>query len=307
MLTIEKINKRAKSKFTQQRLIESMINLDTKYQSKYIDTLHCSSLIYQKGEELTSRYCKHRWCRICNRIRTGKLINGYQLAIDGMKDKQFLTLTIPNVSAEKLRLSFKSMILAMRKIQEKRRSKKMDGINCIRKLECTYNALENNYHPHFHFIVDGIDQANYMIEEWLKLFPDANLKAQKVVEAHDPMELFKYFTKLTSKTGNDDPTQKNEDYAYPEALDIIFQSIEKLRIIQPMGKIKMVSDEIDELNAIAVDETIANDVDDKFYIWQGSYWYSPFTGIVLSSFAPDENLIKFANRIKYITKEIIIQ
>ena len=52
MLTIEKINKRAKSKFTQQRLIESMINLETKYQSKYVDTLHCSSLIYQKGDEL---------------------------------------------------------------------------------------------------------------------------------------------------------------------------------------------------------------------------------------------------------------
>jgi len=225
-----------------------------------------------------------------------------------MKDKQFLTLTIPNVPGAQLRNTIKCMILAVRNIQEhRRRILKLPGINCIRKLECTYNAEKNTYHPHFHFIIDGIQDAEYLLDQWLKKYPEADRRAQKIVEAYNPAELFKYFTKLTSKTGTvvdkKGKIKIAQEYHFPEALDFIFQAIERIRIIQPMGKIKLVKDDIDELHAEEVDETLEQDVEiNKFYIWNGTNWYSPYTGVLLSSFEPNQNLRIFAGKIRYLER-----
>jgi Replication protein len=308
VLSIEKINKRARSKYTQEKVLEALAGLNTKYQSKYQDSLNCSSLIYHQGGKLTSRYCRHRWCRICNRIRTGLLINGYAPALEGMRDKQFLTLTIPNVPGKELRITIKKMIATVRGIQEYRRQKlKLPGINCIRKLECTYNAEKNNYHPHFHFIIDGLTEANYLLEAWLEKYPEADRRAQKIVEAYNPAELFKYFTKLTSKTSTvvdkKGKIRIAQEYHFPEALDTIFQAIERVRIIQPMGKIKLVQDDIDELHAEEIDETVEQDAEsNKFYVWNGTNWYSPYTGVLLSSFEPNKNLRIFADKIRYLER-----
>jgi diadenosine tetraphosphate (Ap4A) HIT family hydrolase len=226
-----------------------------------------------------------------------------------MKDKQFLTLTIPNVTGQQLRTTIKKMIATVRGIQEHRRKKlKQPGINCIRKLECTYNAEKNTYHPHFHFIIDGINDANFLLEAWLDKYPEADRRAQKIVEAYDAQELFKYFTKLTSKTttvvDKRGKIKIAQEYHFPEALDSIFQAIERIRIIQPMGKIKLVQDDINELHAEEIDETLEQDAEsNKFYIWNGSNWYSPYTNVLLSSFEPNINLRIFAGKIRYLQRE----
>lgn len=304
MLSIEKFNKRARAKYVQGPLLDALISLNSRYQKRYQDTKMCSGLIYQDNGKLTSRYCGNRWCRICNRIRTGKLLNGYKPALQNMKDQQFLTLTVPNVTGNQLRATIQKMISTVRRIQEIRRQKEnIPGINCIRKLECTYNVEHDNYHPHFHFIIDGLTEAEYLRDMWLKFWPDANPKGQKIVKAYNAKELFKYFTKLTSKSSKKvDRRGKciiNEEDHYPEALDLIFQAIEKIRIVQPMGKIKMVSDDIEELTAEKYDETITDDPENKFFMWNGKNWFSPYTGNLLTSFEPNKQLIKFASRIKF--------
>jgi len=308
LTTIEKINKRAMAKFSQSFLMEAMIALNSRYQKRYIDTLNCSELIYREGGKLKSRYCRNRWCKICNRIRNGILINGYSQALDAMPDKQFVTLTIKNVPAENLRTSIKEMLKTCRKIQETRRKKdKLPGINAIRKLECTYNAEKNNFHPHFHFIASTREEAEYLKNAWIRYYPEANEKAQDIREAYDAAELFKYFTKLTSKTGAKEIKYKSgtlrisEEYMYPEAIDTIFRAIEKIRIVQPMGKIKLVKDEIEELQAEIIDETVSQEDADIFYLWSGSYWYSPYTGVILSSFKPTKKNFNFAKRIRYLS------
>lgn len=308
LVDIQVINKRAKAKFSQEPLMEVMRNLDSPYAKKYDDTYHCGGVIEQNGNFITSSYCRHRWCKICNRHRTGKLIAGYEEAINEMKDKQFVTLTIPNVSADILRKTIKTMIGVIRKIQDKRRKANEILIRGIRKLECTFNPRRNDFHPHFHFILDGEESAKYLIDQWLIYFPSAVREAQDYRIADKPIELFKYFTKLTSKTSQEyaNGSKLNDEYAYPEALDIIFRSIEKLRIVQPMGGITMVSDEIDEYITEEADETLVDTKKHRreIFIWMDDNWINPYTGECFSSFKPDKNLKYYRKKIRYLDSKI---
>jgi hypothetical protein len=303
---IEGLNKRAKAKFSQEPLNYALRNLQhSKLKKQYLDTYFCGSVIQQEGNKLTSRYCRHRWCKICNRIRTGKLINGYSEALENLENKQFVTLTIPNVTGDQLRTSILLMNKNIRLIQDNRRKQKKPLIKGIRKLECTYNVEKNNFHPHFHFIVEGEQSANDLVNEWLSYNQDANIKAQKVVPATDCKELFKYFTKLTSNAGKKfhNGTKVVDEWHYPEAIDIIFTSIIKLRIIQPMGGLKMVSDNIDELKSEIIDGETLEIKEKELYLWNGVNWFSPYTGEMLSSFRPDIHLYKYREKIRYLQKQ----
>lgn len=305
---IEVINKRAKAKYSQEPLMEEMRKLNSPFKQKYDDTYHCGSIIQQDGKYITSRYCKHRWCKVCNRHRTGKLISGYEDVINNMKDKQFVTLTIPNVAANVLRESIKKMISVIQKIQDKRRKSKQVLIRGIRKLECTFNPRRMDFHPHFHFILDGVQMAEDLISEWLNYFPEANKDAQHYTIADKPIELFKYFTKLTSKTSQEysNGSKLNDEWAYPEALDIIFRSIEKLRIVQPMGGITMVSDEIEEYITEECDETLVDTKKHRkeLFMWMDDNWVSPYTGECFSSFRPKKNLKFYRKKIRYLDSKI---
>jgi hypothetical protein len=141
---------------------------------------------------------------------------------------------------------------------------------------------------------------------WLNWYPEASPLAQKIVTADKPIELFKYFTKLTSKTkkqwDNQGKVVENIEEHYPEAIDIIFRAIVRIRVIQPMGNAKMVkiSEDINEIQSMEIDETIDNDDDSIFYMWHEYQWASPYTGLLLSSFVPSNQLVKFAKRIRYL-------
>lgn len=309
--TRENFRKRAKAKFAQNRLLQALVKLDSPLRGKYEQTQFCSWSLVQKGNTLTSKYCKQRWCRVCNRIRTGKLMAGYENALNNMTNPQFVTLTIPNVTAENLREAMQDMLQNIRRIQDLRRKNKKPLIKAIRKLECTYNVDCNNYHPHFHFIVENLEQAEHLKSEWLNRYSNAVAEAQDIKEASSPIELFKYFAKLTSKSKKDTITIKGkkiirDEWHYPEALDIIFQSIEGMRIIQPMGGIKMVSDEIDEVEAIEMQD---GEVDEDMTLWKwtrietepGKYtfdWIDIFTGEMLTNYIPTDKEWKYSNRIR---------
>lgn len=304
--------KRAKAKFAQNRLLQALVKLDSPLKKQYEDTQFCSWTLLQNGNTLTAKYCKQRWCRICNRIRTGKLIAGYEKAINEMAQPQFVTLTIPNVPAEVLRETMQEMLLTTRRIQDQRRKSKKDLIRGIRKLECTYNVDNNNYHPHLHLIVENIEQALHLRKEWLKRYPNSIAKAQDIRKAKEPIELFKYFAKLTSKSKKDTITIKGkkiirDEWHYPQALDTIFQAITNMRIIQPMGGIRMVSDEIDEVEAVEMQD---GEIEADRTLWKwtrietepGKYtfdWIDQCTGEMLTDFQPTDREWKYSNRIRY--------
>jgi hypothetical protein len=223
-----------------------------------------------------------------------------------LKDPQFLTLTIPNVTALNLRDTVKNMGKTMRKIQDNRRKNDLPLIKGVRKLECTYNTNLNNYHPHYHLIIESETIANEVINEWLLYYPEANIKAQKTVTATDCQELFKYFTKLTSKTGTNykNGSKLVDEWHYPEAIDQIFQAIANLRIIQPMGGIKLVKDDVDDVESIDLDETVKIEPGINLYTWYNDNWVDFTTGEQFTSFKPPKNLQYFRNKIKKIPKFI---
>ena len=307
--SLEVLNKRAKAKYSQELLLEALVNLNSPLKHQYINSLDCSSILNAQGDKLTSRYCGNRFCKICNRIRTGKLINGYADQLLTLSDPQFLTLTIPNVSALELRDTVKTMAKTIRKIQDNRRKAHLPLITGVRKLECTYNVDRNDYHPHYHFIIDNETIANEVINEWLIFYPNATIKAQKTVTATDCKELFKYFTKLTSKTGDtyNNGSKLIDQWAFPEAIDLIFQAIAHLRIIQPMGGLKMVKDDIEELQSLDLDETVKVTPGINLYNWYNDNWVDFATGEQLTSFKAPKNLQYFRKKIRYLHKTKTVQ
>lgn len=296
--------KRAKAKFTQQKLIKSLIRLKSPLAKKYDSTLMCSSVIEQVDNKLRSRFCNNRWCNICNRIRTAKLIKGYGPAIDSMLDPRFVTLTVPNVTAENLRAEIRRMVSEFKKIQDLRRKNLQPLITGIRKLEVTYNPDFKNYHPHFHFIIDGEQIAKELIESWMDRHNKADIRAQDQREAKNPIELFKYFAKLTSKSKSDTIIIRagkmvRIEYSYPKALDKIFVAIEGTRIIQPVGKIKYIKDaeNISELETVTVDDL---DKEEALWIYQENDWVNVYTGELLTGYQPSRRDLSKRKKIRYL-------
>lgn len=304
-LGIEVLNKRAKAKYSQEPLLNALIKLNTPLKKQYINSLECASVLNNQGEKITSIYCGNRFCKICNRIRTGKLINGYSEQLMKLNDPQFLTLTVKNVPAENLRSTIKDMRKKISLIQDNRRKQKLPLIVGVRKLECTYNVDEDTYHPHFHFIMQSEVIAKEIINEWLIYNPGTVIEAQKTEPATDCIELFKYFTKLTSSAGKkfNNGSKLKDEWHYPEAINQIFLAISHLRIIQPMGGLKCIKDDITDIEAaIIVDETVKKAENIEVYFWNVDNWYDPGTGELISSFKPTKNLSFFREKIRYLQK-----
>jgi plasmid rolling circle replication initiator protein Rep len=238
--------KRAKSKYFTQQITIRLANLDSPLKKQYWNAYHCSSVLTQidneKGEnKVTARYCGTRCCNICNRIRTAKMMNGYGAELNKLENLYFVTLTIKNIGSTYLRPAIEQMIANFQKINGCLKHKYKD-VHGLRKLEITYNPQTNEYHPHFHILVDGSEKAEYFLKRWLELYPNVtNQKGQDIRRATQGSynELFKYTTKIAVKTGK-------ESIVDIKALDIIFQALQGKRILQPFGKIKKQSEDIND-------------------------------------------------------------
>jgi len=295
--------KRAKAKFVQQKLLRALIKLGSPLAKRYDNTIFCSTVLEQDGNKLRSRFCKARWCNVCNRVRTAKLIKGYGSAIESMSDPRFVTLTVPNVPGPELRSEIKRMISEFRKIQELRRKLKKPLLKGIRKLEVTYNPDLNNYHPHFHFIIEGEQNAQELINSWMDRNTIADIRGQDQREAKSPVELFKYFTKLTSKSKSDTIIIKagkmiRIEYSYPEALDFVFQTIEGIRIFQPIGGIRYVKEDPEDYETVTV-EDIENE-ENALWIYQNKDWVNVYTGELLTGYEPSRRDLSKRKKIRYL-------
>jgi plasmid rolling circle replication initiator protein Rep len=248
--TLQTLKKRATVKYLQRALILKLIDLNSPLKQSYWHTWHCANILLQDGKTVTAKYCNNRWCPVCNRIRTAKMINGYLPEFKKMVDPRFVTLTVVNVPASELDSTIDKMIRDFILIKNVFYSRRGFNINGIRKIEVTYNEKTNEYHPHFHIILEGKEVGEALIEEWLKRFPSADLRGQKNDKADTDSltELCKYSTKLfekqTVKKGEKIIVQVNV-----KALDVIYQALRKRRIMQSMGWVKRVSEDVEEIDS----------------------------------------------------------
>ena len=285
----DKINlqKRARAKAFTNSYLFDLIDLKSPLQKSYWNTYYCSKTILQEGKKISSKYCNNRWCSTCNRIRTAKMINGYAGSIESFKDAQFVTLTIPNVKARDLSLAIDEMNNSLRAITKNLKKTYNIRLRALRKYECTYNNRTNEYHPHFHLIVDGLDSSIKLVDLWLNRFKKADIKGQDISKADSTslIELCKYFTKIIAK---------DNDYN-PKALDIMFRAVKGKRTFQPIGIKKDVSEDVDEIQSQIIEFK-----EPQEQIWgfeSDAYdWVSP-DGELLSGYTPTDKDLKVINKI----------
>lgn len=255
----------------------------------YQNSFYCAKTLTPSadGTKLVTKYCKNRWCPLCQSIRTAVLIKGYKPQLEQFPDAHFVTLTRPVVKEEELKAQQEKMFNTWTKIRKSKIFSK-NNWSGILKRECTIRP-NGYYHYHFHLIVSCKECAEYIVKRWLKLNTDCNPKAQCIEKIKDDgslLELFKYFTKLISK--NEKNGERGINYT---RLDVIMRFMRGQRVFQPFGQLNAVNEEIDAYTPIFAD------MDQKrlnaFWNWQisGTDWVNRDTGECLTNYKPNKELM----------------
>lgn len=283
------LTNKARSKYLTRVLVGLLLTVKrSKLKKSYWITTSCASALEQTGQKLTGKYCNQRWCNVCNRIRTAKLIAGYSEELRGLSDPWFVTLSRPNVTKKELPGEIQKLHDLFESIRRHFRKDKIIG---LRKLECTYNPKSDTYHPHFHIIIDGRRKAAIFRRLWLNKSPQASKKANKGVKCYGSYEkeLFKYFTKVVYKA--DDGSHK----IHAPALNTIFEAMRKRRVFQPMGIKKYVPEDIEQQQS--QEYTCLPDYEFESWYYESDFndWVNTL-GEPLTSYNPSsymEQLVKF--------------
>ncbi len=304
---LKKLRKRAQSKFVTNLVAFPLAQLPSPLQKQYKRSTNCAGEVTETPGKFTSIYCNCRWCLVCARIRTGRLLKGYLPAIQAMEEKWFLTLSRPNVVGAELADEVQYYLATARLIQRHLREKGRLEFSSLRKIECTYNEVVNTYHPHFHFIFDSQEAAQAFLDQWLERNSVAKVgkaraailnKGNQLKQANDRAvaELFKYFTKVVSKTQTKAANGiVTSDYRiHLEALDTMFQAMAGVRTFQPCGVIKAVSEDIEPEQAVESDRAEVN-----HWKWLRHDWVNVETEAALTGFVPSEHQERISTRVVY--------
>lgn len=140
----------------------------------------------EKKKLVQAHFCKNRFCPLCSWRKARKdslMLSIMMQAISEEKNYQFIfmTLTTPNVKADKLNEEIDLFNHALSKMfRRKRVTNAIKGY--VRKLEITYNKKRDDYNPHFHLILavpkHYFTVKKYYIKqsEWLDLWRDVTGK-----------------------------------------------------------------------------------------------------------------------------------
>jgi len=253
--------KRARQKYISHGLSSKLNsdNPDSPLRESYFGSMLCCDVIRQEGIKLETSYCKQRWCLVCNRIRTARLISGYLSQIQSFRDPYFVTLTKKTVYAENLPTSMAFMAATWRKITDMARKSRID-FKGVKKAECTIRPA-GKYHYHFHLIVEGQENAEWLISRWVKMMKGAAVRKpqdMRVADDNSLKELFKYFTKLTTKN-----LEGKKVMFDTKRMDVIFQAMKGKRVFQPFGGLRIVTEEIEEI----IGEEYEH-LDGEFHLWK---------------------------------------
>src|SRR4030042_6896625 len=176
-----------------------------------------------------------------------------------MVDPRYVTLTFPSVVGEDLGKAIDEMIRVFIQIKKALLKRGMK-INGLRHLEVTYNEIKDTYHAHFHLIMEGFEVGEVLIQEWLNRYPAAEDWCQdnEPADKGSLIELCKYSTKLFNKKQTNKEDGKTIIQVNVKALDVIYQALYRRRVLQPMGWVKKVSEDIDELDAQVIEDVREN-------------------------------------------------
>lgn len=283
------LKKKQWSKYVSKGISLSLMyfNSDSKLFKSYKNSTYCAeTLLTNEVGKIHTTYCKNRWCLTCNRIKTARLINAYLPQLEQLFQPVFVTLTLPTVVGEELPMRIDEMEKQWRLLyNQTKKAKYKKGYKLfkgIRKAECTIRP-GGLYHYHFHFIIDGWAEGEWLIGQWLKRFPKANRLGQDIrfADEFSFKELFKYAFKSEVKSGS-----KTNAKRY----DLVFNALRGKRTYQAFGGIRAIEEDFSEedLKDSIVLEGMAN----RVFKWCVDDWYDKGTGDALVGLAIPEKVKK---------------
>jgi len=252
------------------------------YQAAY----YCSGSQYLvDGKLKSSNLCKTRMCHKCACIRTANLINGYAAELEPImkrKNLYFLTLTIPTVHWTQAKKQFDLLYSSFDRIRKSLNKKVGRGImkkfRGVRKLEFTHGQAPGHVHLHFHLLVEGKRNAEYLMNKWLIEHPSAKEWCQdiKLADKNSLKEMFKYLSKPTFKIKDTKNSIERTVYLPNEeqvqVFNACYEAVKGRRLVQPFGGLKKVSEEVEEEDEDKEDEGFENLVAQELGKFEGKIW-----------------------------------
>jgi len=279
-------------------------NSESPMKKSYDNTYHCASIKRYENGKIVSSYCKNRWCYTCNRIRTAINIKNYSSDISNFIDPYFITLTRPTVGIKDLPMRIDEMELSWRQLykysNDKRKDPFKNGIflKGIRSMETTIRP-DKKYHYHMHLIVDGKDNAEWIIDEWLKRNKDASPKSQNLKSADQNalLEIFKYSVKMSVDL------QKTANF---KRLDSLFTVLKGKRTLAAFGGVKVPKIDINEEMQLEAqpDNYLKLRLGDELSIWVWKSDLCDWINYETGEFLVGEDLpLKIKDIVEYNRKE----
>lgn len=175
--------------------------------SRYSASSFCSHSVKQKGDTIQgSIRCKSKWCRICNRVKAGSNWAKYGRQLAELPELHFVTLTTgPRATADELKTRVDEMYSVIRKIYRKLKDTGLP-LAGFRSFEVTHEKNEDTFHPHFHILISGSQQAVMLLKLWNVAYGDRISKAAqecRVVLSSDREDVVREVFKYTHKTVTD--------------------------------------------------------------------------------------------------------
>lgn len=175
-----------------------------------------------------ANFCMNRFCPVCS-WRKAKHdtadVATIMNAIQAERGYQyiFVTLTTPNVKADKLDSEIKFFNHAFLKMSQTKAFKAL-SFGYMRKLEITYNSKRDDYNPHFHVVV-AVDPkyfTNRLIylnhDKWLKMWQKATgrndikiVNVQKVGSRRGNQDLQKAVKEIAKYSAKDTDYTRSQD------------------------------------------------------------------------------------------------
>ena len=156
--------------------------------ASYLEFVKCTIDEKHHLKLVDANFCRDRMCSQC---QWRKSIRQFSVAVkvghelrrqekdEGKPESQFifLTLTIPNVSLEKLSDAIDALFAGWKLLRQRKEVKKIT-LGYHRALEISYNAKTNTFHPHIHAAIvvssNYFNGHNYLKRErWLQMWREA--------------------------------------------------------------------------------------------------------------------------------------
>lgn len=269
----------------------------------------------QKSKIVKAIRCKDKFCPVCQKIKSTKNALAIQTMYNYLKENTklnylFITLTAPNVKGEDLN---NELISYSKSFERMIKVKKVAKINkgYIAKLEITYNAEDDSYHPHYHVIMAVPNQyfknMNYYIkrDEWLEIWKKAKrdeyitqVDVRKVHNKNEDgissevLELAKYMAKSSD---------------YFNSLDVFetyFNQTYKKRFMRYGGLFK---EALKDFKQGKLNKYINANVIDWYFIIKYSYRFEGYEKNSIRNLTDDEKLQIINSEINNLSKEFDVE